>query len=134
MTEDITARKAQETALEHQALHDGLTDLPNRTLLYDRLRQAILSGKRNQQPLALLVMDLDRFKEINDTFGHHGGDEVLRQVAVRLRSELRESDTIARLGGDEFAIILPDVPDEAAAGITAGRLLQGAATTAGDRR
>ena len=124
MTEDITARKAQETALEHQALHDGLTDLPNRTLLYDRLRQAILSGKRNQQPLALLVMDLDRFKEINDTFGHHGGDEVLRQVAVRLRSELRESDTIARLGGDEFAIILPDVPDEAAAGITAGRLLQ----------
>jgi diguanylate cyclase (GGDEF)-like protein/PAS domain S-box-containing protein len=124
MAEDITARKAQEIALEHRALHDGLTDLPNRTLLYDRLRQAILLSKREHQPLALLMMDLDRFKEVNDTFGHHAGDDVLRQVATRLRTELRESDTIARLGGDEFAIILPGVADEAAAMLTAGRLLQ----------
>ena len=124
MAEDITARKAQEVALEHRALHDGLTELPNRTLLYDRLRQAILLSKREHQPLALLVMDLDRFKEVNDTFGHHAGDDVLRQVAARLRTELRESDTIARLGGDEFAIILPGVADEAAAVLTAGRLLQ----------
>jgi diguanylate cyclase (GGDEF)-like protein/PAS domain S-box-containing protein len=124
MAEDITSRKSQELALEHRALHDGLTDLPNRTLLYDRLRQAILLSKREHQPLALLMMDLDRFKEVNDTFGHHAGDDVLRQVAARLKSQLRESDTIARLGGDEFAIILPGVADEAAAGLTAGRLLQ----------
>jgi diguanylate cyclase (GGDEF)-like protein/PAS domain S-box-containing protein len=124
MVEDITARKAQEAALEHQALHDVLTDLPNRTLLYDRLQQAILASKREQLPMALLMMDLDRFKEINDSLGHHGGDSVLRQVALRLQTQLRESETIARLGGDEFAIILPGVRDEAAAGLTAGRLLQ----------
>ena len=124
MAEDITSRKVQELALEHRALHDGLTDLPNRTLLYDRLQQSILLGKREHHPLALLMMDLDRFKEVNDTFGHHAGDDVLRQVAARLKSELRESDTIARLGGDEFAIILPGVADEAAAALTAGRLLQ----------
>jgi diguanylate cyclase (GGDEF)-like protein/PAS domain S-box-containing protein len=124
LTEDITARKKQEMALEHQALHDGLTDLPNRTLLFDRLRQAILVSKREHHPLALLMMDLDRFKEINDTFGHHGGDDVLRHVATRLKGQLRESDTVARLGGDEFAIILPGVQDEAAAALTASRILQ----------
>ena len=123
MTEDITARKKQEVALEHLALHDGLTDLPNRTLMFDRLRQAILVSKREHQPLALLMMDLDGFKEINDTFGHHGGDEVLRHVATRLKAQLRESDTVARLGGDEFAIILPGVADEATAGATATRIL-----------
>ena len=124
MTEDITARKKQEIALEHLALHDGLTDLPNRTLMFDRLRQAILASKREHHPLALLMMDLDRFKEINDTFGHHGGDDVLRHVSDRLKGQLRESDTVARLGGDEFAIILPGVVDEAAAGATAARILQ----------
>jgi diguanylate cyclase (GGDEF)-like protein/PAS domain S-box-containing protein len=124
MTEDITARKKQEVALEHLALHDGLTDLPNRTLMFDRLRQAILVSKREHHPLALLMMDLDGFKEINDTFGHHGGDEVLRHVATRLKAQLRESDTVARLGGDEFAIILPGIVDEAAAGLTASRILQ----------
>ena len=123
MTEDITARKKQEVALEHLALHDGLTDLPNRTLMFDRLRQAILVSKREHQALALLMMDLDEFKEINDTFGHHGGDEVLRHVATRLKRQLRESDTVARLGGDEFAIILPGVADDAAAGATASRIL-----------
>lgn len=123
MTEDITARKKQEVALEHQALHDGLTDLPNRTLMFDRLRQAILVSKREHHPLALLMMDLDGFKEINDTLGHTGGDDVLRNVATRLKAQLRESDTVARLGGDEFAIILPGVADEAAAGATATRIL-----------
>src|SRR3989440_1740091 len=124
MAENISARKAQERILEHQALHDALTDLPNRTLLYDRLQQAILIGKREQHPLALLVMDLDRFKEINDTFGHHAGDDVVRQLAQRLRVHLRESDTVSRLGGDEFAVILPGVRDEAGATLTAGRLLE----------
>jgi len=124
MVEDITARKAQEAALEHQALHDVLTDLPNRTLLYDRLQQAILASKREQRPMALLMMDLDRFKEVNDTFGHHGGDTILRQVARRLKAQLRESETIARLGGDEFAVILPGVADEAAARVMSSRLLQ----------
>ena len=124
MTEDITARKKQEVALEHLALHDGLTNLPNRTLMFDRLHQAILVSKREHHPLALLMMDLDGFKEINDTFGHHGGDQVLRHVAGRLKGQLRESDTVARLGGDEFAVILPGVRDEAAAGLTASRILQ----------
>src|SRR3569623_1664319 len=98
--------------LEHQALHDGLSELPNRLLLQDRLRQAILGAQRKHQQLALLITDLDRFKEINDTLGHHYGDLVLQQVAGRMRSALRESDTIARLGGDEFAILLPQVPNE----------------------
>jgi diguanylate cyclase (GGDEF)-like protein/PAS domain S-box-containing protein len=104
---DITERKLAEEALEHQALHDGLTDLPNRTLFHDRLQQAIIQARRDGKPLALLLMDLDRFKEINDTFGHQYGDLLLRQVVAHLRYVLRESDTIARLGGDEFAIILP---------------------------
>src|SRR6202022_4746340 len=88
-----------------------------------RLHQAIMVSKREHHPLALLMMDLDGFKEINDTFGHHGGDEVLRHVAARLKAQVRESDTVARLGGDEFAIILPGVVDEAAAGATATRIL-----------
>ena len=98
--------------LEHQALHDALTELPNRLLLQDRLRQAILVAQREHHPLALLITDLDRFKEINDTLGHHYGDLVLQQVAARLRSGLRESDTIARLGGDEFAVLLPMIDNE----------------------
>jgi diguanylate cyclase (GGDEF)-like protein/PAS domain S-box-containing protein len=98
--------------LEHQALHDALTELPNRLLLQDRLRQAILVAQREHHPLALLITDLDRFKEINDTLGHHYGDLVLQQVAARLRSGLRESDTIARLGGDEFAVLLPMIETE----------------------
>jgi diguanylate cyclase (GGDEF)-like protein/PAS domain S-box-containing protein len=109
MVEDITVRKVQEQALEHRALHDALTDLPNRTLLNDRLHQAILAGRRDEESVALLVMDLDRFKEVNDAFGHHSGDILLQQVALRLREELRGSDTVARLGGDEFAVVLPSI-------------------------
>ncbi len=95
--------------LRHQALHDALTSLPNRVLLQDRLAQAIRTAKRNEHSAALLISDLDRFKEVNDTLGHHYGDLLLQQVAVRLRSILRDSDTVARLGGDEFAILLPGV-------------------------
>ncbi len=98
--------------LQHQALHDALTGLPNRVLMKDRLDQAIRAAKREECSVALMVTDLDRFKEINDTLGHHYGDLLLQQVAVRLRSALRDSDTVARLGGDEFAILLPNINDE----------------------
>jgi diguanylate cyclase (GGDEF)-like protein/PAS domain S-box-containing protein len=123
MVEDITDRKAQEAALEHQALHDALTDLPNRTLLHDRLQQALLASHRDGEPVALMVMDLDRFKEVNDSLGHHFGDQLLQQVALRLRHELRDSDTVARLGGDEFAMVLPGVGDEAAGANAARKIL-----------
>jgi len=105
--EDITERKRWETALEHQALHDALTDLPNRALLQDRLAAAIASAQRERSHLALLMMDLNRFKDVNDTFGHHHGDLLLQQVAQRLRGSVRAGDTVARLGGDEFAVLLP---------------------------
>ena len=97
------------------AYHDPLTDLPNRSLLQDRLQQAILMSSREQKPLTLLVLDLDGFKEINDALGHHAGDRVLQQVAARLRATLRESDTVARLGGDEFAVAPADRPISTAA-------------------
>ena len=97
---------SQATTLKHQAMHDMLTDLPNRMLLEDRMRQAILTNDRHSQPFTLLFMDLDRFKEVNDTLGHPSGDEVLRQAAARLIGVVRKEDTVARLGGDEFAILL----------------------------
>jgi diguanylate cyclase (GGDEF)-like protein/PAS domain S-box-containing protein len=124
MLENITERKAQDAALEHQALHDALTDLPNRTLLQDRLHQAIRLSRRDGTEMALLVMDLDRFKEINDTFGHHFGDVILRMVAGRLVGEVRSSDTVARLGGDEFAAVLPNVDGRAGAELAARKLLR----------
>ena len=89
------------------AYHDSLTGLPNRALFLDRLQQAILRSHRDDNGLAVLLLDLDGFKEINDALGHHAGDEVLQEVAARLRSSLRASDTVARLGGDEFAVVLP---------------------------
>jgi diguanylate cyclase (GGDEF)-like protein/PAS domain S-box-containing protein len=121
MVEDITARKRQEADLEHRALHDGLTDLPNRTLLFDRLQQALLTAKRDHQTMALLIVDLDGFKEINDTYGHQAGDLVLKQVAKRLRARMRDSDTVARLGGDEFALVLAG--DDQAGGVEAAARL-----------
>jgi diguanylate cyclase (GGDEF)-like protein len=97
----------RQLALEHQALHDSLTGLPNRALLQDRLSQAINQAKREQTTVAFMLLDLDRFKEINDTLGHATGDQVLQEVSQRLHQCLRASDTVARLGGDEFAIINP---------------------------
>lgn len=113
---------ATNKALEHQALHDPLTKLANRTLFYDRLDQAILTGKREGRKFALVVIDLDGFKTVNDTHGHHAGDLVLQEVAVRLRNTLRQSDTIARLGGDEFALLLPTIGDRDAALVTAAKI------------
>ncbi|MFQ5935109.1 MAG: putative bifunctional diguanylate cyclase/phosphodiesterase [Acidiferrobacterales bacterium] len=105
--------RAHTTALEQQAMHDvthdHLTNLPNRVLLRDRLEQALNSAQHGQSSLAILVMDLDRFKEINDTLGHYNGDRLLKQVAARLQGMVQDTDTVARLGGDEFAIMLPKI-------------------------
>lgn len=108
---DITESKAQRRQLEHQALHDALTGLPNRLLLNDRLSHAMKTAQRAGEPMALLLIDLDDFKEVNDTLGHHVGDLLLVEIAERLKAPLRDSDTVARLGGDEFAVLLPAATD-----------------------
>jgi len=106
----------QAEALEVQVLHgstyDRLTDLPNRVLFHDRLEQALANARRSQENLAVLVLDLDNFKEINNTLGHFSGDLLLKQMSSRLRSTVRDTDTVARLGGDEYAIMLTDLPDK----------------------
>jgi diguanylate cyclase (GGDEF)-like protein/PAS domain S-box-containing protein len=106
---DVTERRRMEAALEHRALHDPLTDLANRSLFFDRLRQALHAARRDRSQVALVMLDLDGFKAINDTRGHATGDAVLKEVATRLRLGLRATDSAARLGGDEFGWILPRV-------------------------
>jgi diguanylate cyclase (GGDEF)-like protein len=113
-------RQADEN--RHQALHDALTELPNRMLFNDRVGKAVRVARRDRSGGAVLLMDLDRFKEINDTLGHQKGDALLREVGNRLHETMRESDTVARLGGDEFAVLLPSVSDAAAAGEAAERI------------
>ncbi len=108
---DITERKRLEEIVQHRAYHDPLTDLPNRLLFEDILKVELAQARRNRKKLAVLYLDLDRFKEINDTLGHDAGDELLRQVGSRLRSSIRESDTVARIGGDEFTMVLSDVQE-----------------------
>jgi diguanylate cyclase (GGDEF)-like protein len=95
----------------HQAMHDSLTDLPNRVLFSDRVEQAIVLSKRSGNGIAVALMDLDRFKEVNDTLGHHSGDSLLASVGARLKAAVRESDTVARLGGDEFGVLFAGVGD-----------------------
>jgi diguanylate cyclase (GGDEF)-like protein len=102
------AVESETAALEHQALHDPLTDLPNRKLLNNRLQQEILRSSRSNKPLVLIMIDLDHFKEVNDTLGHHVGDIVLQQASIRLFRTFRKTDSVARLGGDEFGILLPE--------------------------
>ena len=109
VVQDISDRKQKEQAIEHAALHDTLTGLPNRALLSDRLEQAIRHAARANGKFGVLFVDLDRFKMVNDTIGHDGGDELLRVVAARLRGRVRGTDTVARQGGDEFIVMLPDV-------------------------
>ncbi len=116
--------RLKESRLEHIAHHDPLTGLPNRLLFVDRLEQAIIKAKRAQNLIALLFIDLDRFKEINDSFGHPTGDELLIKVANQLKNEIREGDTIARLGGDEFTVILDDLEHPGVAGKIAEKLLE----------
>jgi diguanylate cyclase (GGDEF)-like protein/PAS domain S-box-containing protein len=114
---DITTEKENEKRLYHLAHYDPLTELPNRVLFQDRFKQALARARRNRRSLAVMFLDLDGFKEVNDRFGHAAGDSLLSQVALRLTEELRKTDTVARLGGDEFAIVLPDLgdPDDIAA-------------------
>jgi len=106
---DISERKRVQEQIQHQAHYDALTGIPNRTLFYDRLTQGIGLAKRERYELALLFLDLDRFKAVNDDLGHAAGDEVLKIAAGRIRRLLRESDTVARIGGDEFTVILPRI-------------------------
>ena len=116
MIENITDRKRAERELirqaeinEHQALHDPLTGLPNRTLFSERIGQAIRQAQRSKTRLAVALIDLDRFKEVNDSLGHSAGDHLLIKVGERMGGALRASDTVARLGGDEFGLLLPEL-------------------------
>jgi len=120
---DITRRKLLEAAIHRMAYQDSLTGLPNRSLLQDRLVQALRHAKRHRQKVTLLYLDLDGFKAINDTCGHGIGDEVLKVIGDRLQSQLRSSDTVARLGGDEFLILLPEAGLARAGGKIAAKIL-----------
>lgn len=109
---DITDRKIAEDRNQHLAYHDVLTGLPNRSLFRDRVQHAIASAERERSRLALMFVDLDRFKPVNDTYGHGVGDQLLKAVAERLYRCLRKSDSPARLGGDEFVVLLPAIKTE----------------------
>jgi diguanylate cyclase (GGDEF)-like protein/PAS domain S-box-containing protein len=120
---DITLVKESQEKLDHLAHHDPLTALPNRLLFNDRLQHALQRATRDNEQLALLFIDLDRFKNVNDTLGHHIGDELLKQVAKALQEKLREGDTLARLGGDEFIVLLENVDGQYSASLVAEKLV-----------
>jgi diguanylate cyclase (GGDEF)-like protein len=124
VVEDISRRKQIEEELLHLANHDALTSLPNRSLLLDRLGQALLFAGRAKGQVAVMLIDLDRFKNINDSLGHDVGDKIIVEIARRLSACVRAGDTIARLGGDEFVLIRPDVPREDAVAIMAQQILE----------
>ncbi len=121
---DITERKRAEELISHQAYHDILTDLPNRILFKDRLGLAVIQAKRNGSELAVMFIDLDRFKLVNDTLGHVRGDQLLQQAAGRLKECLRRGDTLARLGGDEFTVVLPELRQRDDAEVIANKFLE----------
>jgi diguanylate cyclase (GGDEF)-like protein/PAS domain S-box-containing protein len=121
---DITLLKRSQEKLDYQAHHDPLTDLPNRLLFEDRLNHALQRARREKTQLAVLFVDLDRFKNINDTLGHPVGDRVLQEIGKRLGAALRDADTVARLGGDEFIILLEDVVGERDVAVVAEKLLE----------
>jgi len=121
---DITAEKLAEQTIRHMAYHDALTGLPNRTLFNDRLSMAILNAQRNQKKVAVMMLDLDKFKQVNDVWGHKLGDLLLKTVGERLANTLRKSDTVARMGGDEFLVVIPEVDHIEDTDIIAGKILQ----------
>lgn len=125
---DITARRNMEEQIRRMAHFDSLTSLPNRILLMDRLEQALAVSQRNQSKTAVIFMDLDHFKDINDSLGHHVGDMLLQQVAERIRASLREVDTVSRLGGDEFVMVLPELRHSDDASLIAQKLLRSLAS------
>ncbi len=121
---DITKRKENEQQLHFRAYYDPLTQLPNRTLAFERLSQAILRGNRYKRKVALFFVDLDHFKQVNDTLGHITGDKILVMAAGRLHSAVRETDTVARTGGDEFLIVLTEITDQEEVAIVANKILE----------
>ncbi|MCX5856579.1 MAG: diguanylate cyclase, partial [Deltaproteobacteria bacterium] len=106
---DITERRKAEETIQHMAFHDALTGLPNRLLFYDRFSQILAHARRSGEQFAVIMLDLDKFKDVNDRLGHDAGDQLLRSVAERLASQQRDGDTVARFGGDEFLLILPGI-------------------------
>ncbi|HET9485358.1 MAG TPA: EAL domain-containing protein, partial [Xanthomonadales bacterium] len=122
---DITDRKRAEQELRYLANYDTLTGLPNRTLLGERLAHALIRARRNGSKVAVLFLDLDRFKHVNDSMGHAAGDRLLKAAAARIQASVRESDTVARLGGDEFTVIIEDLMDQAQAERVAQKLIEG---------
>jgi diguanylate cyclase (GGDEF)-like protein/PAS domain S-box-containing protein len=122
--EDITERKAAERKIQQLAYYDLLTNLPNRRMFQDRLRQSLARAEREGLQTAVLFLDLDRFKDVNDAFGHEFGDRLLQAVARRLQKWLRKADTVARLGGDEFVILLTEIDDQKKVAYTAERILE----------
>jgi len=127
---DITQRKNAERQIVHQAYHDALTGLPNRMLFYDRLTQALSLARRDERGLAVLFLDLDQFKLVNDTLGHAAGDRLLVEIARRLQNSVRDSDTVARVGGDEFTLLLRNIDDGADAARAAQKVLEAVARPA----
>ncbi len=124
---DITSQKDSEERLYYLAHYDNLSKLPNRLAFHDRLRQAISRAKRNQNQVAVMFLDLDGFKQVNDTLGHNAGDEVIREVALRLGAAMRETDTIARFGGDEFTILLAEIGAHEGVEIAAQKIIEAVA-------
>lgn len=124
---DITSSKEHQRQLEHIAYYDALTGLPNRMLLADRLQQAMAQSRRQDRALAVVYLDLDGFKTVNDMYGHHMGDELLVTLAQRMKATLREGDTLARIGGDEFVAVLVDLNDNQDCVLALERLLRAAA-------
>jgi diguanylate cyclase (GGDEF)-like protein len=120
----VVAFRVGRASSRQEALHDVLTGLPNRALFTDRVERALVTARRDRTTPVVMLLDLDRFKEVNDALGHHHGDELLRQIGPRIASTLRSSDTVARLGGDEFAVLLPTATSAAAGAEVGAKILQ----------
>jgi diguanylate cyclase (GGDEF)-like protein len=121
---DITEHKRMEETIKRFAFYDPLTELPNRLLFNDRAEHALSSAGRYGRKVAVMVMDIDDFKQVNDTYGHDAGDEVLQDISLRFSSSIRRVDTVSRLGGDEFVVLLPEIPDESTPENIARRIIE----------